>query len=32
MDIPYEAFKHPICRGDLGLGTACGHCEKCEFI
>jgi len=32
MNIPYETFKNPVCKGDFGLGTACGHCEKCEYV
>jgi len=28
---PYETFKNPTCRGSYSLGTACGHCEKCEW-
>lgn len=23
-------FKKPTCRGSYQLGTACGHCERCE--
>lgn len=23
-------FKHATCRGSYVLGTACGHCERCE--
>lgn len=28
---PWETFKNPTCRGCYALGTACGHCEKCEW-
>lgn len=26
---PYP-YKGAVCRGDKGLGTACGKCEKCQ--
>lgn len=32
QQIPYNTFKNPVCKGDFALGTACGHCEKCEWI
>lgn len=25
-----EPFKEPTCKGSYALGTACGHCERCE--
>lgn len=25
-----KEYKNPICRGSIMLGTACGHCERCE--
>lgn len=24
-------FAGMICRGSLHLGTACGHCERCQY-
>lgn len=23
-------YLRPVCRGSHALGTACGHCERCE--
>lgn len=31
MRPPFETFTKPTCRGSYVLGTACGHCEKCEW-
>lgn len=25
-----DDFKSAVCRGSYALGTACGHCERCE--
>lgn len=32
MNIPYDSFKKPVCKGDATLGSACGTCEKCLWI
>ena len=32
VKIPFETFTKPYCRGDINLGSACGHCEKCEWV
>lgn len=28
---PFESFNKPYCRGSYALGSACGHCEKCDW-
>lgn len=30
-NVPYNTFRHPVCRGSLALGSGCGTCEKCEW-
>lgn len=25
------SFERPTCRGSYQLGSACGHCERCEW-
>lgn len=28
---PAPTFTGVVCRGDLKLGSACGHCERCDY-
>lgn len=28
---PFETFKRPTCKGSIALGTACLHCESCQW-
>lgn len=32
LEIPFDTFKNPICRGDVLFGSACGACEKCKWL
>jgi hypothetical protein len=25
-------FEKPVCRGSAALGSACGHCERCQWL
>lgn len=30
--VPVPEWRNPVCRGSLDFGSACGHCERCEWL